>query len=164
MATEDARYRQSSQYRLWSFSPSQLADLRAKTNALAKASISERLSSPKSSAPSSGANTPQPSVSDTHAGAKELPEFLTPAEEELLLKYFTWELLTRATEFLKWTADIKATAAVLFRRFYVTNSIMTYPPKEIMKTALFFGAKAEGHYQKLSTYGIYWSVTLAAGC
>jgi len=144
MATEDARYRQSSQFKLWSFSPSQLAELRTRTNAVAKTSISERLPSQNSSAPGSGANTPQPSDADT-----ALPEFLTPAEELQLVNYYTVELL-RAGKFIGNSTEIQATAAVFLRRFYVTNSIMTYPPTELLKTSLFFGAKAEGSYPGLA--------------
>ncbi|KAI1204598.1 cyclin mcs2 [Annulohypoxylon truncatum] len=128
MATEDARYRQSSQYRLWSFSQSHLATLREKTNALARTHISNRLRASNPSAP-----------------AESLPEFLTPAEECKILNHFTVELL-RAASFCNLPTDIQATAAIFLRRFYLTNSVMTYPPQELMKTCLFFGCKAEGYF------------------
>lgn len=144
MATEDARYRQSSQFRFWSFSPAQLAAIREKTNELAKSSISARMSaSPKSSAPTSTANTPDPE------GASSLPEFLTPAEESLLVSFYTSELI-RAGDHNGYSDDIKATAAAFFRRFYVYNSIMTYPPQEMLIVALFFGCKAEGYYPQIT--------------
>ncbi|KAI1390493.1 cyclin-like protein [Hypoxylon trugodes] len=126
MATEDARYRQSSQYRLWSFAPSHLATLREKTNALAKSHIANRLraSDPTNQSP---------------------PNFLTPEEEYTLLNHFTLELL-RAAPYCQLPTDIQATAAIFLRRFYVTNSVMTYPPQELIKTCLFFGCKAEGSF------------------
>lgn len=123
MATEDARYRQSTQFRLWSFSPSGLSELHAKTNALATQHVSELLTSRHPTEP--------------------LPEFLTPQDETILLKFFTVELL-RAGAFCELSTDIKATAAIFFRRFYTTNSIITYPPTDLLKTCLFFGSKAEG--------------------
>lgn len=152
MASEDARYRQSTQYRLWSFSPVQLSSTREKTNALARANISERLlsNSPSSStlnppallsAPASGANTPDPQ----NGASNTLPDFLTPAEELQLLNLYTFECLRGADHF-KLPTDMRATAAIFLRRFYTTNSIMTYPPPEMLKTCLFFGCKAEGHY------------------
>lgn len=159
MASEDARYRQSTQYRLWSFSPAQLASTREKTNALARSNISETLLAKQSqlsnananavvSAPASGANTPdrqsQQQTSSNNT-ATTLPEFLTPAEELQLLNFYTVDLL-RAGNFFNLRTDMRATAAVFLRRFYVTNSIMTYPPTEMLKTCLFFGCKAEGHY------------------
>lgn len=126
MATEDARYRQSSQYRLWSFTPAHLASLRETTNSLAQTQISNRLRS-----------------SDTPVDP--LPNFLTPAEEYQILNHFTLELL-RAAPYCHLPTDIQATAATFLRRFYVTNSVMTYPPQELIKTCLFFGCKAEGSF------------------
>lgn len=123
MATEDERYKQSSQFRLWSFSPSNLQELRHKTNALAKQLISPRLNS--------------------------VPEFLTSEEETRLVKFFTVELI-RAAQFCELPTEIRSTAAIFLRRFYVTNSVMTYPPTELLKTSLFFGCKAEGFYIRLA--------------
>jgi cyclin H len=48
------------------------------------------------------------------------------------------------------TDEIKATAAAFFRRFYITNSIMTYPPQEMLIVALFFGCKAEGAFPRIT--------------
>ncbi|KAJ4301986.1 hypothetical protein N0V88_002117 [Collariella sp. IMI 366227] len=152
MATEDARYRQSSQYELWSFSPSQLAAMRETTNTAARSRISQRLATlpapPSStSAPTSNANTPDPEGTSTPV----LPEFLTPGEEAQLLTFYTAELL-RAGEFGNMSDEIKATAAVFFRRFYVTNSVMTYPAPEMLVTALFFAAKAEGSFMSVGEF------------
>ncbi|KAL2268957.1 hypothetical protein VTJ83DRAFT_3803 [Remersonia thermophila] len=152
MATEDARYRQTSQYQLWSFSPAQLAAMRETTNAAARARIAERLSySQPPSAAASSTNTPDPSGS-TPAPGPQLPEFLTPAEEAQLVAFFTSELL-RAGDHAEMSDEIKATAAVFFRRFYVTNSIMTYPPQDMLIVALFFGCKAEGSFVSISEFG-----------
>lgn len=134
MATEDARYRLSTQYRLWSFSPSKLAELREQTNSLAKTNITSRLVETKRV--------------DLDA-AESMPEFLTPPEETQLLKFFTVELI-RAADFCGLPTEVRATATVFLRRFYVTNSIMTYPPQDILKTCLFFGSKAEGLYTRLA--------------
>ncbi|QPG94151.1 hypothetical protein C2857_004992 [Epichloe festucae Fl1] len=123
MATEDERYKQSSQFRLWSFSPTNLQELQEKTNSLAKQQIIPRLD--------------------------PVPEFLTPEEEARLIKFFTVELI-RAAQFCELPTEIRSTAAIFLRRFYVTNSLMTYPPTELLKTSLFFGCKAEGFYIRLS--------------
>jgi cyclin H len=125
MATEDERYRQSSQFRLWSFAPSHLADLRSQTNSLARQNIAPRLP------------------------AEPAPDFLTAAEEAQLVKFFTVELI-RAAQFCELPTEIRSTAAIFLRRFYVTNSVMTYPPTELLKTSLFFGCKAEGFYIRLA--------------
>ncbi|KAK8062912.1 cyclin H [Apiospora hydei] len=119
MATEDARYRQSSQYRLWSFTTGHLASLRNECNSLAQKAISARL---QSASPNDA-----------------LPEFLTPAEELSLVTHYTVELL-RAAAFIELPTEIRATAAIFLRRFY------------LLKTCLFFGCKAEGHYMRLSKF------------
>ncbi|KUI57286.1 Cyclin CCL1 [Cytospora mali] len=170
MATEDERYRQSTQFRFWSFSPGQLAELRAKTNSLAKQNISERLSSSilplptmsaTASANPSGSNTPASEQVSTATAPADvpinfndrppLPDFLTPAEEEQLLRFYTVEAL-RAAEFCRLPTEIRATAAIFLRRFFLTHSIMTYPPTKMLKTCLFFGAKAENSYPRVSSF------------
>ena len=130
--------------------------MREATNAKAQASISERLSERLSStsslptsnnvsAPTSTANTPDPEGT----AAPGLPEFLTAAEEAVLVSFWVSELL-RAGDHAEFSDDIKATAAILFRRFYITNSIMTYPPQEMLIVALFFGCKAEGAFPRIT--------------
>lgn len=123
--TEDLRYRQSTQYRLWSYTRASLASLRAKTNSLAATHIATRL--------------------------RPAPDPLTPAEELQLLDFFTVELL-RAAAYCELPTEIRASAAVHMRRFYVTNSVMTYSPTDLLKTCLFFGSKGEGFYERLSRW------------
>ncbi|KAK7995005.1 cyclin ccl1 [Apiospora arundinis] len=127
MATEDARYRQSSQFRLWSFTTAHLDSLRNECNSLAQKAISARL---QSASPNDA-----------------LPEFLTPAEELSLVTHYTVELL-RAAAFIELPTEIRATAAIFLRRFYHHD----LPPTELLKTCLFFGCKAEGHYMRLSKF------------
>ncbi|KAK0703214.1 hypothetical protein B0T26DRAFT_744213 [Lasiosphaeria miniovina] len=157
MATEDARYRLSSQYRLcvpafsyiWSFSRAELASLREKSNSLARASISERFSWASSSsdknnndwsASTSNANTPDPD-----GVSFRLPEFLTVADQSLMTTFYTTQLLGAGSA-TGLSDEICATAAAFFRRFYITNSIMTYSPQDMMTVALFFACKAEGWF------------------
>ncbi|KAI1126947.1 cyclin ccl1 [Nemania abortiva] len=132
MATEDARYRQSSQYRLWSFSPSHLQSLREQTNSLAVSHISNRL---RASSPP----------------VDPLPEFLTPADEAMLLNFYIVDLL-RAAQFCDLPSEIQATAAIFFRRFYLTNSLMTYTPRALTMTCIFFACKTEGLYYRLQKF------------
>lgn len=47
---------------------------------------------------------------------------------------------------------LKATAIIYLKRFYTTNSLMTYHPTLILKTALFFSTKTENHYYRLSKF------------
>ncbi|KAL1895668.1 hypothetical protein Sste5346_005139 [Sporothrix stenoceras] len=151
MASEDAVYRDSSQFRLWSFSPPQLETLREQTNQLAHDSIEERRRETSSNGDDDNKGTPSSSG----------VVYLTPTEEKMLLDFYTVELL-RAAKFTEQPTDVQATAAVFFRRFYVTHSIMTYPPAQLFKTALFFGAKSEGYYHKLDGFAEKFPNTTAA--
>ncbi|CCC09029.1 hypothetical protein SMACR_03142 [Sordaria macrospora] len=156
MASEDARYRETSQFEAWSFSPAQLAAMREKTNALARRRIAERMLAsalnPPTSNNTSHANTPDPSGNGTpnpnENGAPTLPDFLKPEEEALLVSFYVSELL-RAADHLGVPDEVRATATVFFRRFFLTNSIMTYPPQEMILVALFVGSKAEGRFPRI---------------
>jgi cyclin H len=46
----------------------------------------------------------------------------------------------------------QATAIQYIKRFYITNSLMTYHPTSILKTALFFATKTENHYYRLTKF------------
>lgn len=123
--TEDEIYRSSSQYRLWSFSPEKLATLRRQTHQLA-------LDRARQYNP---------------ADAQTLTE-----EEELRLVQRYCELIRTTSDHLGWPNNVKATAVQYLKRFYVSNSCMTYPPKEIYKTALYLASKSEATHVKVTDY------------
>ncbi len=47
---------------------------------------------------------------------------------------------------------MQATAVQYLKRFYLSNSPMTYHPKEIMPSALFLSTKTENHYTSLRSF------------
>jgi cyclin H len=132
--TEDDIYRTSTQYRLWSFSPEALSAQRQQTHNLAV----ER------------ANRYLPGANDT-TNDTFYPPLLAEAEELALLNRYVRQIHTTADHF-KWPLPIKATASQYLRRFYLSNSCMTYPPKEIYKTVLFLACKSEATHMTLSEY------------
>lgn len=132
--TEDDIYRTSTQFRLWSFSPESLAAQRRQTHDLAVERANRYLTH------SNGTSHGHPTA-----------ELLTEAEELALLNRYVRQLNNTADHF-KWPLPIKATASQYLRRFYLSNSCMTYPPKEIYKTALFLACKAEATHMTLSEY------------
>ncbi|KAK3053966.1 hypothetical protein LTR09_005246 [Extremus antarcticus] len=121
--TEDDIYRTSTQYRLWSFSPESLAAVRRKTHSLA---IERAL----------------------QYGAASI---LTAHESLRLIQRYSSLLLTTATH-LAFPAPVKATAVQFLRRFYLSNSVLTYPPKEIYKTVLYLACKVEGTHMGLAEF------------
>jgi cyclin H len=97
MPTEDDIYRSSSQYRLWNFTPTRLASLRAKTNELARHHVRAALKRKRGS-------TQQPvkaengSTEKTAADADENKDidYLTVDEETTLVNFFCIQLMAMA--------------------------------------------------------------------
>ncbi|KAF2484508.1 cyclin-like protein [Neohortaea acidophila] len=132
--SEDDIYRTSTQYRLWSFSPDALASLRTKTREIAV----ERL---RRSSEQQAARNDEP----------EVVEYLTE-DEELRLTQRYCDQIRSTSDHLKWPVHVKATAVQYLKRFYLSNSCMTYPPKEIYKTVLYLASKTEAIHITVSDY------------
>ncbi|UJO19057.1 Cyclin CCL1 [Fulvia fulva] len=133
--SEDDIYRTSTQYRLWSFSPEQLAAQRRKTHELALTRAHQHASQT--------ADRPQNGTSQ--------PEYLTE-REELRLVHRYCELIQTTADHLKWPSNIKPVAVQYLKRFYLSNSCMTYPPKEIYKTMLFLASKTEAYHLTVTKF------------
>ncbi|PSK56695.1 hypothetical protein B9Z65_6319 [Elsinoe australis] len=125
--SEDDLYRTSTQFKLWSFSPDELASLRASANSAAVERASSYLST------------------TDNATCLNLTE-----EVRLIQRYC--EQVRSTCDFFKWGINVKATAVQYLKRFYLTNSAMTYPPKEIYKSVLFLASKTEGVHMTLSEF------------
>ncbi|KAH9818963.1 putative cyclin family protein, partial [Teratosphaeria destructans] len=128
--TEDDLYRASTQFRLWSFSPTALAARRRHTHDLALQRASQ------------------------HASTASLPApaFLTPDDELALVLRYCTQIQSTAQHF-KFPSTVTATAIQYLKRFYLSNSVLTYPPKEVYKTVLYLATKTEGLHLKVSDYG-----------
>ncbi|KAH7418410.1 cyclin-like protein [Cadophora sp. MPI-SDFR-AT-0126] len=148
--SEDERYRTSTQYRLWSYTPQALLALRSSTNRIAAERVREAVRRVREARNVSSADT-----SEAENGAATLPDgevdCLT-VEEELKLVAFYCRQTLQLGDHLKVPTDVKATAVQYIKRFYITNSLMTYHPTDILKTALFFATKTENHYFRLTKF------------
>ena len=120
---EDDLYRTSTQYRLWSFSPESLATLRLKTHELAL----ER------------------------AKRYNASDCLTLEECLRLTQRYATQLRTTSDHF-GFPPSVKTTAVQYLSRFYLSNSPLTYPPKEIYKTVLWLACKTEATHMSLSEF------------
>ncbi|EMC96993.1 hypothetical protein BAUCODRAFT_435154 [Baudoinia panamericana UAMH 10762] len=135
--SEDDLYRTTSQYRLWSFSPEALASRRRGTHELA-------LQRAWQHAPTSDG------ASDGAARGSSV-DCLTVGEELRLVQRYCNQIRTTSDHF-QWPVQVKATAVQYLRRFYLSNSCLTYPPKDIYKTVLFLACKTEATHMTLSEY------------
>ncbi|KAI9679064.1 MAG: hypothetical protein M1829_001734 [Trizodia sp. TS-e1964] len=152
--SEDDIYRASTQYRLWSYSPTSLTALRAATNSSAvgrvRAAI-ERARTTQAAAAAAGPEVPNnDEVGDRDLDAPGI-DCLTAAEELKLVSHYCLETVKLA-DFLALPTNLKATAVQYLKRFYLSNSPMTYHPKSIMPTAIFLATKTENHYIGLKAF------------
>ena len=155
-------YEDSSQLKLWTFKPEQLEKCRERANREARIF----LSNPSEEPAGDGDAKPVPPLhsfaagyahkqEDMDAGDNNVPtqnpkghDFVTPEEESLLVAFYASKLpsligpLAQVPR-LRRDAKVTATAALLFRRFFLSNSVMLYDPKAVMVAAAFLGMKAE---------------------
>jgi len=148
--SEDERYRTSTQYRLWSYTPQSLLAQRSSTNRIAADRVREAVRRARQAQNVSSADT-----SEAENGVAGMPEgevdCLTVDEELKLVAFYCRQTL-QLGDHLKVPTDVKATAVQYIKRFYITNSLMTYHPTDILKTALFFATKTENHYFRLTKF------------
>lgn len=156
-------YEDSSQLKLWLFKPEQLEKCRERANRQARVF----LAAPPSEQTAADSDTTTPPVNsfaagyanredmDTTTDNDDVPtknakrhDFVTPQEEGLLIAFYASKLpsligpLAQVPR-LRRDAKVTATAALLFRRFFLSNSVMMYDPKAVMVAAAFLGSKAE---------------------
>ncbi|KAI9653356.1 MAG: hypothetical protein M1831_006061 [Alyxoria varia] len=200
--TEDDIYRNSTQYKLWSYTPEALASLRATTNKTAservvaaikrhrkeskrkkaeehasaqaegetaklngtQTSPSNRDSNtpqyaalsppaPPSTGNTSASQTPQHDPYDSESSTSEV-DTLTVSEELKLITHYSRQLLRFSSVAFprRLPRVVPSTAVQFFRRFYLSNSPMTYHPKEIFPTCLFLANKTENASMSLGSF------------
>jgi len=155
---EDDIYRTSSQYRLWSYTRSQLSSIHSTTNQLA----SERVRSAVRRVHAAKSEPVSKATHNGHGDAMAMDmdpatdpdiQTLTPAEELKIVQWGCSKIVEMAEAMTpRLPSLVAATAIQYLRRFYLTNSPMTYHPKTIMMCALFLATKAEHHYVPLSRF------------
>ncbi|EER39174.1 conserved hypothetical protein [Histoplasma capsulatum H143] len=175
---EDEIYRTSSQYRLWSFTEESLRLIRANSNTVASERVKDAIRRAKNDARSqqpattgarSSSGTPN-TTGDADDGKTAEPtigngeqttekekdkeiECLTMEEELELVRYYCEKTMELGDEYKPpLPTVVRATAIQYLRRFYLTNSPMTYHPKSIMPCALFLATKTENYYMSLRSF------------
>lgn len=163
---------ESSQLKLWLYKPDVLDLCRARANRLARKAIAAKADASSESDAASSAqgsddggkatippvecyarefNTKKESFLSEDDGAwqneKDNP-FLNPPEEALLVSFYVSKLpsligpLAQVPR-LRRESKVTATAALLLRRFFLSNSVMIHDPKVIMVAAAFLASKVE---------------------
>ncbi|KAI5285057.1 hypothetical protein KEM54_000867 [Ascosphaera aggregata] len=167
---EDNLYRASSQFRKWSFAPTALQAIREKTNAAAcervRAAIrrsreitrtqqQQQQQQQQTLLDSKHGDTPM-TGSDVSPGEgdgseqQQKDDCLTADEELKLVQHYCQMCMSLGDQYdPPLPTMVRATAIQYIRRFYLTNSPMTYHPRSIMPCALFLATKTENYYMSL---------------
>ncbi|ORX54621.1 cyclin-like protein [Hesseltinella vesiculosa] len=124
-------YEESSQYRHWRFSPSELWELRQSCNSKTIQRVREYIME-------------EQDVQDI--------DFITADEQVKLCRYYEQQLQTICA-YLKLPDVCMATAVIYTKRFFLRNSIMDYHPKDILLTCLFLSTKSEGERMSIDEFG-----------
>ncbi|KAF2474089.1 cyclin-like protein [Lindgomyces ingoldianus] len=151
--TEDDLYRASTQFKHWSFTPSQLAAQRQKTNIQASERVKAAVARQRAQR---AKHFDTASASESERNGTPVPtdrqvDCLTVAEEKKLVDTFCEKAIDLGG-FFKFPIEVTATGIQFLRRFYLFNSPMTYEPQTISRSAMFVANKTEGHHLTLEKY------------
>ncbi|MCJ1403172.1 hypothetical protein MMC11_006395 [Xylographa trunciseda] len=144
--TEDEVFRTTTQYRLWSYTQDTLATLRISTNSRAAARVRDALRRIRSQKETSVQHE-----GNGHSESASQVNCLTVEEEQKLVGFYCVKAMEFA-DFCEFPTNVKATAVQYLKRFYLSNSPMTYHPKQMMPSALFLSTKTENHYISLKNF------------
>ncbi|KAG1688332.1 hypothetical protein DVH05_003764 [Phytophthora capsici] len=81
-----------------------------------------------------------------------LLEFLDPEQEALLRAFYEEKIQESCSaQFLRTSDKVKCCAMLLFKRFYLSNSVMEFHPKYLVPTAIYVAGKVEEQYMSVDT-------------
>ncbi|GMF24951.1 unnamed protein product [Phytophthora fragariaefolia] len=81
-----------------------------------------------------------------------LLEFLSPEQETLLRAFYEEKIQESCSaQFLRTSDKVKCCAMLLFKRFYLSNSVMEFHPKYLVPTAIYVAGKVEEQYMSVDT-------------
>ncbi|KAG6609569.1 cyclin-H1-1 isoform X2 [Phytophthora cinnamomi] len=81
-----------------------------------------------------------------------LLEFLSPEQEATLRAFYEEKIQESCSaQFLRTSDKVKCCAMLLFKRFYLSNSVMEFHPKYLVPTAIYVAGKVEEQYMSVDT-------------
>ncbi|CAI5703098.1 hypothetical protein KXD40_003925 [Peronospora effusa] len=81
-----------------------------------------------------------------------LLEFLSPQQETLLRSFYEEKIQESCSaQFLRTSDKVKCCAMMLYKRFYLSNSVMEFHPKYLVPTAIYVAGKVEEQYISVDT-------------
>lgn len=145
--TGDDLYRRSTQYRVWSFTAEGLMAAREAVHARQTELAKQRMAEAKT-AIAEAHEAPTTTADALNATEADPP---TLEEEQRFLAYYGKSLLTTG-DFFRMPTQVKATAALFFKKFFLVHSIMEFNPKLVLYTCLFLAAKLENYFMSIALF------------
>lgn len=144
----DELYRRSSQYREWSFTESELQDLKMQTNENGR-----KLALARFDTVHDALQAEKPQVFANHGDklGREIAGLVNYEDEQKYLYYFSQQIVQICGHF-NMPTQVKATAVAFFQRFYLLNSVMEYKPRNVLYTIVFLAAKLENYFISIESY------------
>ncbi|KAI5843011.1 cyclin-like protein [Morchella snyderi] len=141
---EDKIYTTSTQYRLFTYTPQQLSDLRHATNRAAAEKITASIKAARAAGDDAD--------SDAAAAADEEEIDCPTAEEELKLVAYYCVKCMQLSDHFKFPSAVKATALTFLHRLYLTTSTLTLHPKKLLLPILYLATKTENYYTPIDRF------------
>lgn len=130
--SDDDLYRQSSQFKKWSFTPAQLVERRLQTNTTGADFVLE---------------------SFKNADLDPAMAKILTVDEELTMVNYMCSQSEGVAQILNLPSKVKATAVLFFKKFFLINSVMVYSsPVKVLHTCFFLATKAENHFFSINQF------------
>lgn len=146
---EDDLYIKTRQFQFWTFTLDELKKIKKEANIkgyrIAEKRFYETYEEYKNKCQSIFAKNQDELKPDS------LLQLLNFEEETKYLNYYQKNVIY-ASNFFKMPTNVKATAIIFFKRFYLFNSVMEFHPKKIMYTCLFLAAKSENFFININNF------------
>ncbi|KAJ1675753.1 hypothetical protein EV182_000651 [Spiromyces aspiralis] len=143
MSEKKELYEQTSQYLHWRFTNEELARIRETNNRVAVERARENLAKE--------AQLRAQAAAGGDASSQTKHQFLSVDDELTLIDYYQQSITTYARLY-NLPDQVKATAITFFKRFYVHNTVMDYPPKNIMATCVYLATKTENSFISIDDF------------
>ncbi|GAB9466460.1 Cyclin-h [Globisporangium polare] len=87
---------------------------------------------------------------DTTTATKPLT-FLTVEQEQVVREFYEVKIQESCSQLFRTSDKVKCCAVMLYKRFYLSNSVMEFHPKFIVPTAIYVAGKIEEQYISVDT-------------
>lgn len=142
--TDDDLYRNSSQYRMWSYTADYLREKRSETCQRATEVVNKKLEE--------FVNMHKDDLTQEDMEILKVKASPLTMEEELKLINFYSKKVQVIAQHLNLPTEVVATSITFFRRFYLENSVLEYDPKNLVHTTIFLACKSENYFISVDSF------------